>query len=90
MKAFIPTGDPAEPVRLAEVPPPSPRPNEALVKVQAYSINRGETFKLIDLRERRIRGKAVLTVADSEHVAAALLPDRDARAPRPITEETNQ
>jgi len=46
MKAFIPTGDPAEPVRLAEVPEPTPRPNEALVKVEAYSINRGETFKL--------------------------------------------
>jgi NADPH2:quinone reductase len=46
MKAFIPTGDPVEPVRLAEVPEPTPRPNEALVKVEAYSINRGETFKL--------------------------------------------
>ena len=43
MKAFIPTGDPAEPVRYAEVPEPEPRANEALVKVEAYSINRGET-----------------------------------------------
>jgi NADPH:quinone reductase-like Zn-dependent oxidoreductase len=46
MKALVPTGDPAEPVVLADVPEPMPRPNEALVKVEAFSINRGETFKL--------------------------------------------
>ncbi|MEU6589780.1 zinc-binding dehydrogenase [Streptomyces sp. NPDC046881] len=46
MKAFVPTGDPAEPVVLADVAEPTPRPDEALVKVEAFSVNRGETFRL--------------------------------------------
>ncbi|WP_097257318.1 zinc-binding dehydrogenase [Streptomyces sp. Ag109_G2-15] len=46
MKAFLPTGDPSEPVVLADVAEPTPRPDEALVKVEAFSVNRGETFKL--------------------------------------------
>ncbi|MFB7510044.1 zinc-binding dehydrogenase [Streptomyces broussonetiae] len=46
MKAFVPTGDPAEPVVLADVAEPTPGPDEALVKVEAFSVNRGETFRL--------------------------------------------
>ncbi|MCO6008174.1 zinc-binding dehydrogenase [Actinoallomurus purpureus] len=46
MRALIPTGNPAEPVVLADVPEPTPCSNEVLVKVEAFSINRGETFKL--------------------------------------------
>ncbi|MBR7831831.1 zinc-binding dehydrogenase [Actinospica durhamensis] len=46
MKAMIATGDPAASVELAEVEEPRLRPDEALVKVEAYSVNRGETFLL--------------------------------------------
>ncbi|MGW1605280.1 zinc-binding dehydrogenase [Streptomyces eurythermus] len=46
MKTFVPTADPAEPVVLADVAEPVPRPDEALVKVEAFSVNRGETFRL--------------------------------------------
>ncbi|MDH6119434.1 zinc-binding dehydrogenase [Kitasatospora sp. GAS204B] len=49
MKAFVPTGTPHElgpTVRLAEVEEPVQRPDQALVKVEAYSVNRGETFVL--------------------------------------------
>lgn len=48
MKALIPTGRPDSPVTFAEVEQPQPKPNEVLVKVEAYSVNRGETFKLED------------------------------------------
>ncbi|MFF4398224.1 zinc-binding dehydrogenase [Streptomyces sp. NPDC001480] len=46
LKAFVPTGDPAEPVVLADVAEPTPRRDEALVRVEAFSVNRGETFRL--------------------------------------------
>ena len=46
MKAFVATGEPAESVRRTEVAEPVQRPDEALVKVDAYSVNRGETFQL--------------------------------------------
>ncbi|MBD0695365.1 zinc-binding dehydrogenase [Streptomyces sp. CBMA123] len=46
MKALVATGDAAEPVRFAEVEQPQPGPGEVLVKVEAFSVNRGETFQL--------------------------------------------
>ncbi|MFC7917752.1 zinc-binding dehydrogenase [Streptomyces sp. NPDC057386] len=46
MRQLIPTGDVACPVAFAEVPQPVPGPGEVLVKVEAFSPNRGETFLL--------------------------------------------
>ena len=76
MKALIPTGDPAEPVVFADVPEPTPGPDEALVKVEAFSINRGETFKLErpaagDRPGKDIAGLVVQPAADGTGPAGA-------------------
>ncbi|MER7751475.1 zinc-binding dehydrogenase [Kitasatospora sp. NPDC097643] len=46
MRALVGTGQAAAPVGFAEVAQPQPGPGEALVKVEAFSVNRGETFQL--------------------------------------------
>ncbi|MDH6125033.1 zinc-binding dehydrogenase [Kitasatospora sp. GP82] len=46
MKAFVATGGPDHSVRRTDVAQPELRPDEVLVKVDAYSVNRGETFQL--------------------------------------------
>ncbi|MYW03833.1 alcohol dehydrogenase, partial [Streptomyces sp. SID3343] len=46
MKALVSTGRTDSWVAFADAPQPRPRPNEALVKVEAFSLNRGETFRL--------------------------------------------
>lgn len=46
MRAFIPTSVEQRMVELADVPEPIPAENEAVIAVEAYSINRGETFVL--------------------------------------------
>src|SRR3954447_6148400 len=46
MPAFVPSSDAPARLALGDVPEPSPAPDEALVAVEAYSINRGEIFLL--------------------------------------------
>ncbi|MEU6663109.1 zinc-binding dehydrogenase [Streptomyces sp. NPDC046821] len=46
MRRLIPTGDARRPVEFSDVAQPGPAPDEALVKVEAFAPNRGETFLL--------------------------------------------
>jgi NADPH:quinone reductase len=46
ISAFLPSPDAPARIVLGEAPEPTPSPDEALVAVEAYSINRGEIFLL--------------------------------------------
>ncbi|MGC5014378.1 zinc-binding dehydrogenase [Streptosporangium sp. DT93] len=46
MRRLIPTGDMRRPVEFTEDAQPAPAPDEVLIKVEAFSPNRGETFLL--------------------------------------------
>ena len=59
MKAFVATGEPAGLIRRAEVGEPVQQPDEALVKVDAYSVNRGEIFRLEQSAEGARPGKDI-------------------------------
>ncbi|WP_424888505.1 zinc-binding dehydrogenase [Streptomyces sp. XH2] len=59
MQRLIPTGEAARPVAFAEAPQPVPGPGEALIKVEAFAPNRGETFLLEDPRPGLLPGKDV-------------------------------
>ncbi|MCP3757872.1 zinc-binding dehydrogenase [Streptomyces sp. TBY4] len=57
MQRLIPTGDPARPVEFADDAQPVPAADEALVRVEAFAPNRGETFLLEDPRPGLLPGK---------------------------------
>ncbi|MFE1548084.1 zinc-binding dehydrogenase [Streptomyces sp. NPDC058718] len=59
MQRLIPTGEAARPVAFAEVPQAEPEPHEALIKVEAFAPNRGETFLLENPRPGLLPGKDV-------------------------------
>ena len=46
MLAISATADPAAPLALAEVDEPMPAPNEAVVEIHAFAVNRGELLLL--------------------------------------------
>jgi NADPH:quinone reductase len=75
MKALVPTGQSRALVALADTGVPEPQPGEALVKVEAFSVNRGEIFQLEDPRPgtrpgKDIAGLVVQAAADGTGPAA--------------------
>jgi uncharacterized protein len=59
MKALVPTGQRRALVALADTGVPEPQPGEALVKVEAFSVNRGEIFQLEQPHPRTRPGKDI-------------------------------
>ncbi|MEW2526465.1 zinc-binding dehydrogenase [Streptomyces sp. NPDC047071] len=59
MQRLIPTGQAERPVAFVEAPQPVPEPGEALVKVEAFAPNRGETFLLEHPRPELRPGKDI-------------------------------
>ncbi|MFJ2662961.1 zinc-binding dehydrogenase [Nocardia fluminea] len=59
MRRLIPTGDPQQPVAMTEAAEPVPRAEEALVRVESFAPNRGETFLLADPRPDLLPGKDI-------------------------------
>ncbi|MEV1176490.1 zinc-binding dehydrogenase [Nonomuraea sp. NPDC049784] len=59
MRRLIPTGDAARPVEFAQHAQPTPAPSEVLIKVEAFSPNRGETFLLEKPEPGMMPGKDV-------------------------------
>jgi NADPH:quinone reductase-like Zn-dependent oxidoreductase len=55
MRALVSSATPPH-AELAEVPDPTPAPNEALVEVKAFSLNRGETKRLATMEPGSVTG----------------------------------
>jgi NADPH:quinone reductase-like Zn-dependent oxidoreductase len=75
MPAFVPAPDVPGGTALADVPEPEPAAAEALVAVEAYSVNRGETFLLEAPREgwrpgQDVAGRVERAAADGSGPAA--------------------
>ncbi len=73
--AFLPSPDAPGRVVLGQAPEPEPAPDEALVAVEAYSVNRGETFLLEAPREgwrpgQDVAGRIERAAADGSGPAA--------------------
>ncbi|NUS05846.1 MAG: zinc-binding dehydrogenase, partial [Nonomuraea sp.] len=69
MKILVPSGQTEDLVRFAEVEEPAPQPNQAVIAVEAFSVNRGEMFLLMKPREglrpgKDIAGRIVAAAAD--------------------------
>jgi len=69
MKAFVPSQAAEARTELAEVDVPVPEPGQALIEVEAYSVNRGETFLLEHPRPawrpgQDVAGRIVQAAAD--------------------------
>jgi ketosteroid isomerase-like protein len=64
MKALVPTSQSRALVALADTGVPEPQPGEALVKVEAFSVNRGEIFQLEDPRPGTRPGKDIMIITD--------------------------
>jgi NADPH2:quinone reductase len=73
INAFLPSGDDAL-VVLGEVDEPAPRPDEALVGVEAFSVNRGEIMLLASGRPdppgKDVAGRVIRAAADGSGPAA--------------------
>ncbi len=69
MKALVPTGQNRALVALADTGVPEPQPGEALVKVEAFSVNRGNVG-IFTVRDGKIA--AVREYTDTQHAAHVL------------------
>src|SRR5471030_1136308 len=59
MRAIVNTPGGTTPVELREVPEPNPAPNEALVAVRAFSLNRGELRSFVNNEAGWIPGQDI-------------------------------